>query len=99
MPRFLTSTDHPNDPLRLLSSKKTVLGSYDPVAHVTMRVKAPPSLTPADVFNIVQNAVYEGCNCEHDCCGHIFTSVKSPVRPRNRNKNEWIVGVLYQRNV
>lgn len=59
-------------------------------------VAAPKDVSKADVINVLQGAFTRHCRCEHDCCGHLLTGVRSIRRTKRR---EWLVEVARRYNV
>jgi hypothetical protein len=39
------------------------------------------------------------CNCEHDCCGHVFRSDCVAVTPVDDQKDTYIVQIMHYRNL
>ena len=59
-------------------------------------VRAPRGASKRDVENVLQNTFTWHCRCEHDCCGHLFTGVRSMRRIKRR---EWSIEVARRYNV
>lgn len=60
-----------------------------------MRIKAPYGMPRDTVKRILNSSFQRSCTCEHDCCGHVFTSTGDIKRLRRR---EWLVEVRYRVN-
>lgn len=60
-----------------------------------LRIKAPYGMPRNTVERILNSSFQRSCACEHDCCGHVFTSTGHIKRLRRR---EWLVEVRYRVN-
>jgi len=82
---------------RVLSSSIVDRDKFGEYRVQTLILRVRSTCPPDEVRDAIHDTLTSGCRCEHDCCGHVQTSVhRTRKTPRG---NLWVVKLGLSRNI